>query len=258
MGGTSRLGAWARTVVPEDLRYRFDRWMIDGPRRAGPYAALRRRYPLMAFPSAKLVIEGFPRSSNTYAYSAFCLVNGVDPSIRPPNHSIRNVLAGAQRGTPVILLTRPPLDAVASQLLHRPRLEPQSVLRSYIRFHAHALPVLDRIVVAPFDTVVHSFGSVISEVNRRFGTSFVAYEPTEENELRVREHIDRWDFIESGWVEVREHTASRPSKERQQQKPAVVERIRQRASLLARAETVYATVMTAGAWAEHEPQRQQR
>lgn len=258
MGGPSRLGAWARATVPEDLRYRFDRWMIDGPRRGGPYARLRHRYELTAFPSAKLVVEGFPRSSNTYAYSAFCLVNGVDPAIRPPNHSIRNVLIGAQRGLPVILLTRPPLDAVASQLLQRPQLEAPSILRSYIRFHTRALPVLDRVVVAPFDSVVHSFGAVITEVNRRFGTSFVPYEPTEENERRVREHVDRWDFIESGWIEVREHTASRPSKERQQQKPAVVARIRQRAALLAHAETVYNRVMTGAAWVEHETRHEQR
>ncbi|HUC37230.1 MAG TPA: hypothetical protein VMR97_08915 [Acidimicrobiales bacterium] len=231
-----------KRVTSEDLRYRVDRWLIDGTLRD---QLVRKRYPLMVTSETELVIEGFPRSANTYAFTAFWVSNGRDFPVAKPNHSARNVLVGVRRAVPVILLVRRPLDSVASQLIYRPALTARSVLSAYIRFHERVLPVVDRVVLAPFDSVVEDFGAVVREVNDRFGTSFVAYEPTAENEDRVRFEIDTWDFVESGMVEIREATVSRPSKERDARKPAAVAQVQAERALLARADVLYDRMLAA-------------
>jgi hypothetical protein len=62
--------------------------------------------------------------------------------------------------------------------------------RNYCRFYERLEPVLDDVVVAEFETVTADFGSVVNQVNQRFGTNFRIYERTKENELEVVERLN--------------------------------------------------------------------
>jgi hypothetical protein len=139
----------------------------------------------------KLVLEGCPRSGNSYALAAFCHAN---PNVRVASHrhSPTAVRTGLRRGKPVIVLVRRPRDAIASGLQYHPSQPVQWAIRIYREFYEGILPMADRFMVATFEEVTTDFGAVIRSCNERFGTDFVPYEATPASEQAVREMVDHW------------------------------------------------------------------
>ena len=148
-----------------------------------------------------LVIEGFPRSANTYARAGFLDAN---PHARVASHlhNARSVRLAVRRGTPVLVLVREPVSAVTSLMVRDRRLNPETAFRAYARFYRAVLPLADRVVLAHFPDVlrrpgalhrdvVDDLGQVIERVNARFGCEFALYRPDPDSEQRVRTEIDR-------------------------------------------------------------------
>lgn len=145
-------------------------------------------------PDTRFVIEGFPRSGNTFATAAFEVATRPrKPKLGHHLHSPAHVLAAVRLGVPVLVVVRPPKDAILSFLIQQPHISIAQALRAYVRFHRTLLPHLDRFVVATFDQVTGDFGEVLARVRVRFGTSW-AFEHTEENAreaLRLIEEENR-------------------------------------------------------------------
>jgi len=160
----------------------------------------------------QLILDGFPRSANAYAESAFRYSNeGVELAVRL--HSPRVVLMGVRYRIPTIVLVREPRAAVASWLQYKPGLRAQNAFRRYARYYDVVAHVREDVVVAEFEDVVDDFGRVIKRCNQQFGTDFIPYPggPTAEDWVRAR--------IESAWAddetgEPAEHEVPRPSRDR--------------------------------------------
>lgn len=187
-----------------------------------------------------IVIDGFLRSGNTFSVAAFSVANGPLAHVGRHLHGAPHVLRAVRLGLPTVVLIRHPADAVASYLVRRPTLTADDALLEYLDFYRTAWPARQGFVVAPFDQVVRDFGEVIDEVNARFGTSFVPYEPTEANRaeaFRVVEEMNRKECR----GEVVETHVGRPSAEREGRKGQVLtqmDRPRTR-RLLQQAEHIY-------------------
>ena len=123
-------------------------------------------------PGTELVIEGFPRSANTFAVTAFEMAQPAPVAVAHHLHSAGHVTAAVHRGVPALLLVRAPADAVVSSVMRKPSLDLAAVAGRYETFHRPLLPLLDHIEVAGFDQVTTDFGAVIDRVNARFGTRF--------------------------------------------------------------------------------------
>ena len=186
--------------------------------------------------STDLVIEGFPRSANTYAVAAFRCANGPDVVVADHLHAASSVKRAARRGVPVIVLIRDPLDACAS-LIQRQQVTPATALTAYVRFHTTIDRYLDQVVVSDFDTTTQAFGAVITTVNARFGTSFEPYERTPENEAWCRAFVVEADRRDQG--SVRESTVALPQAGRQEAKQAIVEALKHEVALVSRARAMY-------------------
>ena len=95
-----------------------------------PFA--RRRYgPDMSFNDrTEIVIEGFPRSANSFAVNAFVLAQGRPVHVAHHVHAAAQVLAAGRAGVPAILLIREPTDAIVSYLLWQPHLRPRHAVAS--------------------------------------------------------------------------------------------------------------------------------
>jgi hypothetical protein len=145
-------------------------------------------------PDTRFVIEGFPRSGNTFATAAFEVATKPrKPKLGHHVHSPAHVLAAVRLGVPVLVVVRPPKDAVLSFVIQQPHISIAQALRAYVRFHRTLLPHLDRFVVATFDQVTRDFGEVLARVQDRFGTPWT-FEHTEENAreaLRLIEEENR-------------------------------------------------------------------
>ncbi len=180
------------------LPYRLRYELADRLRaRPWPYLALVRGRrdadgrPKAVTPDTQLVLEGYPRSGNTFARIAFEMAQPAPVRLAHHLHAPAQVLAAARLGVPCVVLLREPDEAVLSQVVREPRLTLAQTLRSYARFHEAIAPVRDRFVLARFETVTSDFAAVIGAVNRRFGTGFAA--TPSERLGRVRELVDAHD-----------------------------------------------------------------
>jgi hypothetical protein len=211
------------------------------------------REPEVVRGHTQLVIEGFPRSANTFAVVAFQLAQ--ESAVRTAHHlhASSQLIAGARMRVPTMALIREPEETIISEVLRKPGISVRQAMRSYIRFYEPLEPYRERFTVGRFDQVIGDFGSVIEKLNQRFGTSFRPFEHTEE---KVKECFDLIEertrrssvakyigYLESGLISAEEfrratrdyrrpgsgHAASerealyvaRPSRERDQRKEAI-------------------------------------
>jgi hypothetical protein len=194
----------------------------------------------LARPDTALVVEGFLRSGNTFSVAAFEIANGRELHVGRHLHGAPHVLRAVRLGLPTVVLIRNPRDAVLSYLIRRDTLTPYDALVEYLDFYRAAWRVRDHFVVGLFDRVTSDFGSVLDEVNERFGTSFRRYDPTPENETRAFALVEEMNRLESGGDVVETHVG-RPSEERRHRKEelqALLDRPRTAAKLRA-AEVLY-------------------
>jgi hypothetical protein len=187
-----------------------------------------------------LVIEGFPRSGNTFSVAAFQIANGRQLHLGRHLHGAPHLLRAQRLGTPAIALVRPPAEAVASYLIRREGLRAEDALVEYVDFYRTAWSARDAFVVGLFDEVTRDFGAVLDRVNERFGTSFVRYEATPENEAAAFELVEEMNRLECRGEVVESHVG-RPSAERDHRKVKVAASLRRprAARLLERAQDLY-------------------
>jgi hypothetical protein len=236
-----------RRLTRDDTRFRLHNWLCSRPLTTRAYTALQRKLRSgLVTDRTQLVLEGFPRSANTYALAAFTCANGPDVVVASHLHAASSVQQGVRRGLPVIVVLRDPLDACVS-LLQRQPVRPASALRAYLRFHEGVRPIVSDVVLSDFPVTTGSFGTVIDAVNDRFGTGFTPYEHTPANEAWCRDYVTEADRRDQG--EVRESTVALPQAGRRQGRERVVEAVTAEAELLDQAQRLYrdlrATALTA-------------
>ena len=135
-------------------------------------------------------------------------------------HAPANVLLAVRYALPTIVVIRTPVDAVLSEVIRQPRKRLRRGLLEWNSFYATVRPVLDRVVVADFATVTTDYAVVIDEVNRRFGTNFVAYHNSAEADEAVFASIEAGAGAGKSGSRL-ETQVPRPSKERADRKAAL-------------------------------------
>jgi hypothetical protein len=150
----------------------------------------RRRGRAVVGPDTEIVIEGFPRSANTFAVFAFQMAQPRPVPIAHHLHSPAQVTAAARRGLPVLLLIRSPRDAVVSSVMWWPYVTPADALGAYARFYEAVRPVRDALVIGRFAEVTADLGLLTDRLNARYGTAFGRFAHTADNVERCYRLID--------------------------------------------------------------------
>jgi len=182
------------------LRYNAKQWLGQHPSFYFPVFRHRSGYErLLVYENTDLCIDGFPRSANSFAVGAFEHAQESDVSIAHHTHVPAQLLRATDLGIPTVALIRNPVDVVISgrglelqiaTVEDRPE-PPMYVsfarrLRAWIDFYRRIEPYTDRLVVAPFETVIRDMGVVVDAVNRKFGTSFAPFKHSEANLSAIR------------------------------------------------------------------------
>lgn len=155
---------------------------------------LAARFPSVALPVARrrghgvvlnedtdLLIEGYPRSANSFSVAAFEMAQGGRARVAHHIHAPAHVISAVRSGIPALVLIREPEEAALEMVIARPSRTVRQALRGWIRFYGPLLRFSGDLVVGPFSQVTVDFGTVIRRVNRRFGTSFQEFAHTEES-----------------------------------------------------------------------------
>lgn len=150
-----------------------------------------KRFDQVVDPSSDIVIEGFPRSANSFAVGAFRSAQPCSVKIAHHLHSPAQILEAQRHNIPCLVLIRKPKDAIVS---HK-ALQAQNRLRGnrglkitfktyrhmYINFYSPLLRGTQTYVVAPFDEVVTDYGKSIDRLNKAFETDFQVFNHTDTN-----------------------------------------------------------------------------
>ncbi len=191
------------------------------------------RYPALALPIARrrhgspvdgetqIVIEGFPRTGTSFAVAAFDLAQDGAVRIASHVHAPAQVIEGARRRLPNLVIAREPEDTILSFVIRNPHLSIGEALRGYLRFYEPLARYRDRFVVGTFDQVTADFGGVTKRVDERFGTDFAIFEHTEENVERCFRAIDEDYRRRLPEGEALEREVARPSAWRNEKKEEV-------------------------------------
>jgi hypothetical protein len=210
----------------------------------GLYRLLRTSKDLQraVTPDKQVVIEGYPRSGNSFARRAFIMAQDETFDVMSIAHHLHvpaQVVRAAQWHIPTLLLIRKPKDAVLSLVIRDP-ISVDQALRYYISFYETSEKYRDAYVLGLFEEVTEDFGQVIKRMNDKFGTTFSLFHHDEENVSSLFAGIEahaRNKYGETLW----ERKVQRPDAARERIKDEIEYDLEnpRRKKLIARAEAVY-------------------
>ena len=161
-----------------------------------------------------IIIEGYPRSANTYSVAYFQLLNPYS-NISRHKHDIGHILMGVKKQLPVIVLIREPLDAIVS-LVIREGIKPKYAIKYYNIFYSEIQNIKKKIIIADFKDCINDFSQIIVKVNNKYSLSF-KYKPQsskKEFENSIKNEIIKMEKNESGG-EIRDSHIALPSSKRE-------------------------------------------
>jgi hypothetical protein len=205
----------------------------------GLYRLSRKDRARVVTPDTQLVMEGFPRSANTFARVAFNSAQSERVRIAHGLHVPAQVIRAAQWRIPTLVLIRKPKDAVLSFAIRDP-ISVDQALRYYLSFYETVEEYRDAYVLGLFEEVTEDFGGVIRRINDRFGTTFSPFSHDERNVDGVFARIEENSRKRFGEASL-ENKVSRPFASREKLKREVGYELEdpERRDLISRTETVY-------------------
>jgi hypothetical protein len=205
------------------------------------YRLLRTRENLLGAvtPDTQLVIEGFPRSGNSFARTAFVIAQDEKVRIAHHFHVPAQVVRAARLRIPTLVLIRRPRDAVLSFAIWNP-ISVDQALRYYLSFYETVEKYRDAYVLGLFEEVTEDFGQVIRRINDKFGTTFSLFRHDEENVNKVFAGMESHTRDRFGET-LLERKVQRPSATRERIKHEIEYDLEnsKRKRLIAKAEAVY-------------------
>jgi hypothetical protein len=138
-----------------------------------------------------LVVEGFPRSGNTYTTFALEDASGHSLEIASHVHQPSQIKFALARGVPTVMVIREPTAALASHLVYDPQFTPAQVTREYCSYHWQLVPYVERVLICEFSEVTTDMASVIDRINHRYSMTIPAFDESPANIERIQSKIVR-------------------------------------------------------------------
>ncbi len=141
--------------------------------------------------NSDIVIEGYPRSANSFSVKAFNFANGEKYKIATHLHAYPQVVEAVKFNIPTLVLIRDPYSCITSYAALRAQkygaenfsknFNIKWLLEDYIIFYKNLIPYREKIVVADFKDVLIDYGAIITKVNKKFNSNFIPFDHTEQN-----------------------------------------------------------------------------
>ena len=118
----------------------------------------------------ELLVEGFPRSGNTWMEALLRSCSERDLRLAHHSHAAGHVKYAVKIGAPTVVLYRDPDDAVRSYLtLYNNSIDARDAYLDYITFYEAVFPLRDKgVLFFSFDEVTQAPSKVIDSINSSF------------------------------------------------------------------------------------------
>ena len=138
-----------------------------------------------------LLIDGYPRSGNTYCFAKFKFLNP-KLNIASHRHEFGHIYSALKRKIPVVVVVRDPLDSISSFIV-RESVSTSFALRYYIYFYNKVLVNIKNIILLDFKNIV---------LNKDFGfidnKDIIFRNTSKKEELIIKEMIFNMEKSDSG------------------------------------------------------------
>lgn len=202
----------------------------------------RKRYSdLLIRDDTQLVVEGYPRSANTYAVAALWVSNGQQLRIARHTHAVAQLRRARDRGLPTLLLIRRPEDAILSYVIREPKVDIPLAIRRYLNYYQAANEFREHLVVSDFNTTISRFECVVNALNKKFDLTLKPFENNEKTQQKITRLVEIMEKKDSGGS-ISELKVARPSEERNQLKEQLREELTRFRHNLELANDLYARI----------------
>ncbi|MHA1381699.1 MAG: hypothetical protein ACTSRG_25295 [Candidatus Helarchaeota archaeon] len=164
--------------------------------------------PLLVNYNTQMVIEGFPRSANTFAVIAFQQAQPKHVCIAHHTHVTAQIIRAVKLNKPILVTIRNPLDAIISLVIRNPLIPASVYLKTFINYYTVVKQLTHSIVVADFDEIINNYGEVIKKVNKRFNCNFM---PFNHNQNEIRKVFSKIDELNLRLSSSNPNKISRPN-----------------------------------------------
>ncbi len=198
--------------------------------------------------NTQLVIEGFPRSANTFAVITFNEAQPKKLSLAHHMHVPAQIIRGVRWKIPTIILIRNPKDAVISFVMYDQKVSINQALKLYVSFYKSVYSYKSECVIAPFEEVINNYSSIIQKTNNKFGTKFAGLTPTSSELKSIFGKLEKIQAIRQGKTECSELHVARPSSTKASLKREFIEKFKepQNQKKLRDAEKIYREFICSG------------
>lgn len=230
-------------------KYRF--WIINGRYRRlillfRLYAWLRNRNISVTSKKSKIVIDGFPRSGNTFLYALFVDVFRISP-VAHHIHSESQINLGVKLKKPIIIFVRNPLDSVISLVIRNQSVPLKVGLEDYLRFHKNLLRHINNeaceMYIWNFDDINH-IDSLVSR--NSYLKSIGITKVTKEDIELINERIEFYDRLDQKNSRLNKLTVSRPHSGRDHLKSHLKEQLfksKENIEILRQCQSIYSELV---------------
>jgi hypothetical protein len=197
--------------------------------------------PAILKKQVEFVIEGYPRSGNTFAREAFGYAQKRSVIVASHSHSPAQVKFAVKKRLPLLILIRNPTDAVISTVIRNPDKSIKQSLRHYSNFYSTILPLRQSFLIGTFEELCSDFGALVERVNLRFQVEFQPFIHSQKNVANTFILMEKELQETTGQEKVDEALIARPSSIRAEMKNDLLREINSTryASLLCDAENWY-------------------
>ena len=191
---------------------------------------------LRARKSYDLVLEGFPRSANSFA--AYTIFYSQKSGFKMGHHlhAPAHLRYAVKNRIPCLVIIREPLGAVSS-LIIRNKCDPKNALLDYISFMKVSLALSDSIVFANFNDIISGkIGVKVMEINQRFDVALAIPENTPNERIWVEENIKNWNKVNEAGDQ---NMLAMPSETKKNRRDEAVEQLKRNAEIVEEAQELY-------------------
>lgn len=179
------------------IKYQLHAFIAKRPWLLITFYRYRRKYKMLVVNNnTDIVIEGFPRSANTFAVLAFQSAQVENTVVAHHLHAEAQFILAKKYNVPAIALLREPIEAISSLINRDKHIDIVQGIQRYIDFYRLVLQMKDNIVIANFTTVVTDFSQVITLCNYKFNCNFELPNDTEKEKIKIFSKISKLNYSE--------------------------------------------------------------
>lgn len=149
---------------------------------------LKNKSNLLVHKTTDLVIEGYPRSANTFSVVAFEMINK-NKKIAHHLHNLAQLKGAKKYKKPVLILFRNPEDAIKSLIVRHPEKRISVEVYNYLKYYKYVIKHAECFLICNFDTVLSRFDDVVLKINEKYNTNFFFKRFNKVDKMYIRNKI---------------------------------------------------------------------